>query len=58
MPITIINGDKDKLINKKHEKEFLNISCAKKIEMKDVGHFPFFEDPNNLSEIIAAEITN
>ena len=58
VPITIINGDKDKLINKKHEKEFLNISCAKKIEMKDVGHFPFFEDPNNLSEIIAAEITN
>lgn len=58
VPITIINGDKDKLINKKHEMEFLNVTCAKKIEMKDVGHFPFFEDPNTLSDIIAVEITN
>ena len=57
-PITVINGDKDKLINKEHETEFLKFTCAKKIEMKDVGHFPFFEDPNTLSDIIAVEITN
>ena len=52
-PISIILGNKDRLVDLKAVKNFTDVVSSKTYTMNDVGHFSFFEDPVELSKIIS-----
>jgi len=54
LPLSIILGSKDKLVNLKEVKNFTSQIPSTIYEMEDVGHFPFFENPAELSNLIAS----
>ena len=51
--ISIILGDKDKLVDLKAVENFTDMVPSKTYIMNEVGHFSFFEDPSGLSKIIS-----
>jgi len=53
MPISIILGSKDRLVNLKEVEKFTDRVRSKIYTMDEVGHFPFFEDPEELSKLIS-----
>lgn len=53
MPISIILGSKDRLVDLKEVKNFTDTVPSNIYTIDDVGHFPFFEDPNELSKLIS-----
>ena len=53
IPISIILGSKDKLVDLKEVKNFTDAVPSKTYTIDDVGHFPFFEDPDELSKLIS-----
>lgn len=52
-PISIILGSKDRLVDSKAVENFVDIVPSHTYTMDDVGHFSFFEDPEELSRIIS-----
>ena len=52
MPISIILGSKDKLVDLKAVENFTAIVPSHTYTMNEVGHFSFFEDPIELSNLI------
>jgi len=52
MPISIILGSKDRLVDLKEVEKFTDRVRSKIYTMDEVGHFPFFEDPEELSNLI------
>ena len=56
LPISLILGSKDKLVNLKEVDNFANHSSCKVYTMNEVGHFPFFENPDELSQLITSVI--
>jgi pimeloyl-ACP methyl ester carboxylesterase len=53
IPISIILGSKDKLVDSKAVEHFTDIVPSHTYTMDEVGHFSFFEDPVELSRIIS-----
>ena len=53
IPISIILGSKDRLVDSKAVENFVDIVPSHTYIMDDVGHFSFFEDPVELSRIIS-----
>ena len=53
MPISIILGSKDRLVDLKAVKKFTDSVPSKTYTMNEVGHFSFFEDPVELSKLIS-----
>ena len=53
IPISIILGSKDRLVDSKAVENFVDIVPSHTYTMDDVGHFSFFEDPVELSRIIS-----
>ena len=53
IPISIILGSKDKLVDLKAVEKFANSVPSKTYTMNEVGHFSFFEDPAELSKLIS-----
>ena len=53
IPISIILGTKDKLVDSKAVEHFTDIVPSHTYTMDEVGHFSFFEDPVELSRIIS-----
>ena len=51
--ISIILGDKDRLVDLKAVENFINMVPSKTYTMNEVGHFSFFEDPAELSKLIS-----
>ena len=51
--ISIILGDKDRLVDLKAVENFTNMVPSKTYTMNEVGHFSFFEDPAELSKLIS-----
>ncbi len=51
--ISIILGDKDRLVDLKAVENFINMVPSKTFTMNEVGHFSFFEDPAELSKLIS-----
>ena len=51
--ISIILGDKDRLVDLKAVENFTNVVPSKTYTMNEVGHFSFFEDPAELSKLIS-----
>jgi pimeloyl-ACP methyl ester carboxylesterase len=54
LPISIILGSKDKLVDLKAVDSFANVVPSKIHTIDEVGHFPFFEDPDQLSKLISS----
>ena len=54
IPISIILGSKDKLVDLKAVDSFANVVPSKIHTIDEVGHFPFFEDPTELSKLISS----
>jgi pimeloyl-ACP methyl ester carboxylesterase len=54
LPISIILGSKDKLVDLKAVDSFANVVPSKIHTIDEVGHFPFFEDPDELSKLISS----
>ena len=54
IPISIILGSKDKLVDLKAVDSFANVVPSKIHTIDEVGHFPFFEDPSELSKLISS----
>jgi pimeloyl-ACP methyl ester carboxylesterase len=54
IPISIILGSKDKLVDLKAVDSFANVVPSKIYTIDEVGHFPFFEDPSELSKLISS----
>ena len=54
LPISIILGSKDKLVDLKAVESFANVVPSKIHTIDEVGHFPFFEDPVALSKLISS----
>ena len=54
LPISIILGSKDKLVDIKAVDSFANVVPSKIHTIDEVGHFPFFEDPDELSKLISS----
>ena len=52
IPISIILGSKDRLVDLKAVEHFTDIVPSHTYTMDEVGHFTFFEDPVELSRII------
>ena len=52
IPISIILGDKDRLVDLKAVNNFTEIVPSQIYTMNDVGHFSFLEDPIELSNLI------
>ena len=50
--ISIILGNKDRLVDLKAVENFINMVPSKTYTMNEVGHFSFFEDPAELSKLI------
>jgi pimeloyl-ACP methyl ester carboxylesterase len=53
IPISIILGSKDRLVDLKAVEKFSDIVPSKTYTMDEVGHFSFFEDPIELSNLIS-----
>ena len=53
IPISIILGNKDKLVDLKAVESFANTVPCKTHTVEEAGHFLFFEQPNELSKLIA-----
>tara|TARA_X000000368_G_C23047212_1_gene719671 strand:- start:2342 stop:3070 length:729 start_codon:yes stop_codon:yes gene_type:complete len=53
IPISIILGDKDRLVDLKAVNNFIEIVPSQIYTMNDVGHFSFLEDPIELSNLIS-----
>ena len=53
IPISIILGSKDKLVDLKAVESFSNIVPCKTHTVEEAGHFLFFEQPNELSKLIS-----
>ena len=53
IPISIILGSKDRLVDLKAVEKFTDIVPSKTYKMDEVGHFSFFEDPVELSKLIS-----
>ena len=53
IPISIILGSKDRLVDLKAVEHFTDIVPSHTYTMDEVGHFTFFEDPVELSRIIS-----
>ena len=53
IPISIILGSKDRLVDLKAVEKFTDIVPSKTYTMNEVGHFSFFEDPVELSKLIS-----
>ena len=53
IPISIILGSKDRLVDLKAVENFTNAVSCHTHTMGEVGHFSFFEDPDNLSKLIS-----
>ena len=53
IPISIILGSKDRLVDLKAVEKFSDIVPSKIYTMDEVGHFSFFEDPIELSNLIS-----
>ena len=53
IPISIILGSKDRLVDLKAVEKFTDIVPSKTYTMDEVGHFSFFEDPVELSKLIS-----
>ena len=53
MPISIILGSKDRLVDLKEVENFTDTVPSNIYTIDDVGHFPFFEDPDELSKLIS-----
>ena len=51
--ISMILGDKDRLVDLKAVENFTNVVPSKTYTMNEVGHFSFFEDPAELSKLIS-----
>ncbi len=51
--ISIILGNKDRLVDLKAVENFINMVPSKTYTMNEVGHFSFFEDPAELSKLIS-----
>ena len=54
LPISIILGSKDKLVDLKAVDSFANVVPSKIHTIDEAGHFPFFEDPGKLSKLISS----
>ena len=54
LPISIILGSKDKLVDIKAVDSFANVVPSKIHTIDEVGHFPFFEAPGELSKLISS----
>ena len=54
LPISIILGSKDKLVDLKEVDNFTDQVPSKTYIIDEVGHFPFFEDPDELSKLIVS----
>ena len=52
IPISIILGSKDRLVDLKAVENFTDIVPSQTYTMDEVGHFSFFEDPVELSRLI------
>ena len=53
IPISIILGSKDRLVDLKAVENFTDIVPSQTYMMDEVGHFSFFEDPVELSRLIS-----
>ena len=53
IPISIILGSKDRLVDLKAVESFIDIVPSHTYTMDEVGHFSFFEDPEELSRLIS-----
>ena len=53
IPISIILGDKDRLVDLKAVDEFSNEVPSEIFTISEGGHFLFFEQPDELSNLIA-----
>jgi pimeloyl-ACP methyl ester carboxylesterase len=53
IPISIILGSKDRLVDLKAVDSFTNVVPSETYTMDEVGHFSFFEDPEELSRLIS-----
>ena len=53
IPISIILGSKDRLVDLKAVEKFPDVIPSKTYTMDEVGHFSFFEDPVELSKLIS-----
>ena len=53
MPISIILGNKDRLVDLKAVENFTAMVPSNTYTMNEVGHFSFFEDPVELSNLIS-----
>ena len=53
IPISIILGSKDRLVDLKAVEKFTDVVPSKTYTMDEVGHFSFFEDPIELSKLIS-----
>ena len=53
IPISIILGSKDRLVDLKAVEKFTDVVPSKTYIMDEVGHFSFFEDPVELSKLIS-----
>ena len=53
MPVSIILGSKDRLVDLKAVEKFTAIVSSNTYTMNEVGHFSFFEDPVELSNLIS-----
>ena len=51
--ISIILGNKDRLVDLKAVENFTDMVPSKTYTMNEVGHFSFFEDPAELSKLIS-----
>ena len=51
--ISIILGNKDRLVDLEAVKKFTNVVPSHTHNMDEVGHFSFFEDPEELSKLIS-----
>ena len=53
IPISIILGSKDRLVDLKAVENFTTSVSSNTYTMSEVGHFTFFEDPVELSNLIS-----
>tara|TARA_B100000287_G_scaffold435527_1_gene504285 strand:+ start:2267 stop:3019 length:753 start_codon:yes stop_codon:yes gene_type:complete len=53
IPVSIILGSKDRLVDLQEVEKFTDQVRSKIYTMDEVGHFPFFEDPEELSKLIS-----
>ena len=53
IPISIILGSKDRLVDLKAVETFIDIVPSQTYTMDEVGHFSFFENPEELSRLIS-----